>query len=177
MTPLRLPALSAALALALATTLVPAAAQPCATDEAPLYTGRVGKKSIRVCATPAKPPYSRIEYRYGPAGVIELAYTADGRNGNRFFASNQALMPRASLSHLWFVNGDTTYVITECIGGRCPHGGGLVVAKGRQIVARIKVQDGKFSADDAVDFLGEKSFSPLIGIQYPEGLDLPALFD
>jgi len=164
-----------ALGLALAAPLVQA--QPCDAHEATLYAGSVGRKSVRVCAVPHKPPHTRIEYRFGPPGTIELAYAADARNGQKFFASNEALMPRASLSHLWFVTGDTTYVITECIGGRCPHGGGIVVAKAGKIVARIKVKDGAFSADEVVDFRGEKSASPLIEIRYPQGLDIPALFD
>ncbi len=174
---LRLAALTMALATLATLAALPAGAQPCAPGEAPLYAGTVGRKSARVCATPAQPPYTRIEYRFGPPGTIELAYAADAANGQKFFASNQALMPRASLSHLWFVNGDTTYVITECIGGRCPHGGGIVVAKGRRIMARIKIPDGTFTADQTVDFLGERSATPLIEIRYPQGLDLPALFD
>ncbi|MEY4653363.1 MAG: hypothetical protein RI884_1944 [Pseudomonadota bacterium] len=161
----------------LALAALTAQAEPCATGEATLYVGQVGPKTARVCANPAKPPYTRLEYRFGPPGRIELAYAADATNGRKFFAATQALMPRASLSHLWFVNGDTTYVITECIGGRCPHGGGIVVARGNRIVARIKVQDGAFTADEAVDFRGEQSATPLIEIRYPTGLDLPALFD
>lgn len=155
----------------------PAWAQRCPAGEATLYTGTTSKKEVRVCATPAKPPYSKIEYRFGLAEKAEMTYTADAASGRTFFASNEALMPRASLSHLWFVNGDTTYVITECIGGRCPHSGGIVVAKGKKIIARIKVKDGTFTADDAVDFLGDKSYTPLIQIKYPDGLDLPKLFD
>jgi hypothetical protein len=69
-----------------------------------------------------------------------MTYTADAASGRKFFASSEALQPRASLSHLWFTNGDTTYVITQCIGGNCPHSGGMVVAKGKKIIARIKAK-------------------------------------
>ncbi len=155
----------------------PAWAQKCASGEATLYEGSTGKKGILVCATPAKPPYSKIEYRFGPADKAEMTYTADAASGRKFFASNEALQPRASLSHLWFVNGDTTYVITECIGGNCPHSGGIVVAKGKKIIARIKAKEGSFTADDAVDFLGDKSKTPLIQIKYPDGIDVTKLFD
>ena len=73
--------------------------------------------------------------------------------------------------------GDTTYVITQCIGGNCPHSGGMVVAKGKKIIARIKAKEGNFTADDAVDFDGEKSKTPLIQIKYPDGIDVTKLFD
>ena len=155
----------------------PAWAQKCASGEATLYEGTTGRKGILVCATPAKPPYSKIEYRFGPADKAEMTFTADAASGRHFFATNEALQPRASLSHLWFVNGDTTYVITECIGGNCPHPGGIVVAKGKKIIARVKAKEGSFSADDAVDFLGEKSKTPLIQIKYPDGIDVTKLFD
>ena len=155
----------------------PSWAQKCAASEATLYEGTTGKKGILVCATPAKPPYSKIEYRFGPAEKAEMTYTADAASGRKFFASSEALQPRASLSHLWFTNGDTTYVITQCIGGNCPHSGGIVVAKGKKIIARIKAKESNFTADDAVDFDAEKSKTPLIQIKYPDGIDLPKLFD
>ena len=167
---------STALVLA-ALACAPSLAQKCAASEATLYEGSTGKKGILVCATPAKPPYSKIEYRFGPAEKVEMTYTADAASGRKFFASNEALQPRASLSHLWFVNGDTTYVITECSGGNCPHPGGISVAKGKKIIARIKAKEGAFSADDAVHFMEDKSKTPLIQIKYPDGIDLPKLFD
>ncbi len=155
----------------------PTWAQKCAASETTLYEGSTGKKGILVCASPAKPPYSKIEYRFGPAEKAEMTYTADAAGGRKFFASSEALQPRASLSHLWFVNGDTTYVISQCIGGNCPHAGGIVVAKGKKIIARIKAKEGSFTADDAVDFEGEKSKTPLIQIKQPDGIDVTKLYD
>ena len=95
---------------------------------------------------------------------------------NKFFATNEAYEPRAALSHLWFANGDTRYIISECIGGMCPHSGGIVVAKGNKIIARIKLSDGSFTADDAVDFAAPKSATPLIQIKYPDGVDMTTLY-
>lgn len=155
----------------------PSWAQKCAAGEATLYQGSTGKKGVLICATPAKPPYSKIEYRFGPADKAEMIYTADTASGRKFFASSEALQPRASLSHLWFANGDTTYVISQCVGGNCPHSGGIVVAKGKKIIARIKVQGDGFTADDAVDFDGEKSKTPLIQVKYPDGIDVTKLFE
>jgi hypothetical protein len=95
---------------------------------------------------------------------------------NKFFATNEAYEPRAALSHLWFANGDTRYILSECIGGMCPHSGGIVVAKGNKIIARIKLSDGSFTADDAVDFATPKSATPLIQIKYPDGVDMTTLY-
>lgn len=151
-------------------------AQKCLPGEATLYEGNTGKKVVLVCASPAKPPFSKIEYRFGTADKNELTYSADMGNGKKFFATNEAYEPRASLSHLWFVNGDTSYIISECIGGMCPHSGGIVVAKGKKIIARIKVKEGGFSADEAVDFSTPKSKTPLIQIKYPDGVDVTLLY-
>lgn len=155
---------------------VSAAAQKCLPGEATLYSGNTGKKTALVCASPAKPPFSKMEYRFGTADKTELTYTADTGNGKKFFAASEAYEPRAGLSHLWFVNGDTTYVLSECIGGMCPHSGGIVVAKGRKIMARIKVKEGGFSADDVVDFDASKSKSSLVQIKSPEGVDMISLY-
>lgn len=155
---------------------VSAMAQKCLPGEATLYEGNTGKKVVLVCASPAKPPFSKIEYRFGTADKNELTYSADMGNGKKFFATNEAYEPRASLSHLWFVNGDTSYIISECIGGMCPHSGGIVVAKGKKIIARIKVKEGGFSADEAVDFSTPKSKTPLIQIKYPDGVDVTLLY-
>jgi len=153
-----------------------AAAQKCMPTEATLYEGSTGKKVALVCASPAKPPFSKIEYRFGSQEKNEMTYTADLANGMKFFATNEAYDPRAGLSHLWFINGDTTYIISECIGGMCPHSGGIVVAKGKKILARIKIKDGGFSADDAVDFGTPKSKTPLVQVKYPDGVDVTSLY-
>jgi hypothetical protein len=152
-------------------------AQKCSGQEATLYEGTTGKKTALVCASPAKPPFSKIEYRFGNADKVDLSFVADSAGGKKFFAASEAYAPRASLSHLWFVNGDTTYVISECLGGMCPHQGGIVVAKGKKILARIKLKDGLFTADDVVDFGNEKSKTPLIQIKQPDGIDVTSLYD
>lgn len=164
------------LASALALMAVSAAAQNCLPTEATLYEGNTGKKVALVCASPAKPPFAKIEYRFGTTEKTEMTYTADLANGKKFFATNEAYDPRAGLSHLWFTNGDTTYIISECVGGMCPHSGGIVVAKGKKILARIKVKEGRFSADDAVDFGTPKSKTPMVQVKYPDGVDVSSLY-
>jgi hypothetical protein len=151
-------------------------AQKCVQGEASLYVGSTGKKVALICASPAKPPFTKIEYRFGSADKNELTFSADMTNGKKFYVTNEAYEPRASLSHLWFSNGDTSYIISECTGGMCPHSGGIVVAKGSKIIARIKVKDGGFSADDAVDFAAPKSKSPLVQVKYPDGIDVTSLY-
>ena len=48
--------------------------------------------------------------------------------------------------------------------------------KGKKILARIKVKEGGFSADDAVDFGGPRSKTPLVQVKYPEGVDVTSLY-
>jgi hypothetical protein len=154
----------------------PALAQKCLPGEATLYQGSTGKKVALVCASPEKAPFRKIEYRFGTTEKTEMTYSADMANGKKFFATNEAYEPRAALSHLWFANGDTRYILSECIGGMCPHSGGIVVAKGNRIIARIKLSDGSFTADAAVDFATPKSATPLIQIKDPDGVDMTTLY-
>ena len=129
-------------------------AQACELGERALYKGLTEKKQVVICASPAKPPFQKIEYRFGTAEKVELTYTADKANGKKFYASTEAISPRASLSYMGFNNGDTTYVIAECYGaGICPqYSELLIVAKGKKVVAKIKLTESNFSVDGVTDF-------------------------
>ena len=87
-TTMRLPTAVSTLALVLMTAAGPSAwAQKCAANEVALYEGNTGKKGILVCATPTKPPYTKIEYRFGTPEKIEMTYTADAASGRKFYDS------------------------------------------------------------------------------------------
>lgn len=129
-------------------------AQSCEPGERALYKGLTEKKQVLICASPAKPPFQKIEYRFGTADKVELTYTADKSNGKKFYASSEAISPRASLSYMGFNNGDTTYVIAECYGaGICPqYSELLIVAKGKKVIAKIRLTESNFSVDGVTDF-------------------------
>ena len=140
-------------------------AQNCEPGERALYKGLTEKKQVVICASPAKPPFQKIEYRFGTADKVELAYTADKSNGKKFYASTEAINQRASLAYMGFNNGDTTYVIAECYGGGiCPqYSNLLIVAKGKKVIAKIKLTESNFSVDGVTDF--GKSSDALIEIK------------
>lgn len=146
-------------------------AQNCELGERTLYKGLTEKKQVLICASPAKQPFQRIEYRFGSTAKVELSYSADKVNGKKFYAGNEALDPRSSVDYLWFVNGDTQYSIFECTGGNCPSETKLlVVSKGKKIVARIKIKEGAFDLGGVTDFY--TSSDPLIQIKDTDGFTL-----
>jgi len=112
-------------------------AQNCEPGERTLYKGLTEKKQVVICASPAKPPFQKIEYRFGTADKVDLSYVADKANGKKFYAGNEALDPRSSVNYLWFTNGDTQYSIFECMGGNCPSETNLlVVSKGKKNISK-----------------------------------------
>ena len=146
-------------------------AQNCELGERTLYKGLTEKKQVLICASPAKQPFQKIEYRFGSTAKVELSYSADKVNGQKFYAGNEALDPRSSVDYLWFVNGDTQYSIFECTGGNCPSETKLlVVSKGKKIVARIKIKEGAFDLGGVTDFY--TSSDPLIQIKDTDGFTL-----
>lgn len=140
-------------------------AQNCEPGEKALYKGLTEKKQVLICASPSKPPFQKIEYRFGTTEKVELTFTADKTNGKKFYASSEAINQRASLSYMGFNNGDTTYVIAECYGGGiCPQFSELlIVAKGKKVIAKIKLIESKFSVDGITDF--GKSSDSLIEVK------------
>jgi hypothetical protein len=146
-------------------------AQNCELGERALYKGLTEKKQVVICASPAKQPFQKIEYRFGTADKVELAYTADKSNGKKFYAGNEALDPRSFVNYLCFINGDTQYSIFECMGGNCPSQTNLlVVSKGKKILAKIKLKEGGFDIDGVTDF--SKSSESLIQIKDTDGFTL-----
>jgi hypothetical protein len=146
-------------------------AQNCEPGERALYKGLTEKKQVLICASPAKPPFQKIEYRFGTADKVELTYMADKANGKKFYAGNEAIDQRASINYLWFNNGDTQYSLFECWGGNCPSQNNLlVVSKGKKILAKIKLKEGSFDIDDVTDF--NKSTDNLIQIKDTDGFTL-----
>lgn len=150
-------------------------AQRCAANEATVFEGAAGKKIILICAIPKKPPFTKIEYRFGTAGKLELNYVADASNNNKFYSTSETYSPRANLTSLWFKIGDTTYVVSQCMGGECPISGGILVVKGKKIIAKVRANEAMFS-DVAVNFVKNQSLTPLIQMKDAEGLDVTALY-
>lgn len=151
--------------------------QSCEKGERVLYKGLTDKKQVLICASPAKPPFNKIEYRFGTAEKTELTFSAEKGNNKKFFASSEAINQKASISYMGFINGDTTYTIAECYGGGiCPqYSELLIVAKGKKIIAKIKLKESIFSVDGVTDFF--KSSDNLIEIKENIQFDMLNVFD
>jgi hypothetical protein len=96
---------------------------------------RLGSKSVSLCAERRDGSIVALVYRYGSPARTELSWRATVTNGLRFSAAAAPLEPRATVRQLWFAHGGLTYLLTQCVGGGCPHDAGLAVLRGDKLVS------------------------------------------
>jgi hypothetical protein len=106
----------------------------CRTDERVQFSCQIGSKTVSLCAEGKTGAITSLAYRYGLRGKIENEFVARPDNSNRFFGSVSPVHPGASVSQIWFDRGHVRYLLTECVGGRCPHGAGLAVLRGDRVL-------------------------------------------
>lgn len=100
-------------------------------------------KIVSLCAKPeAGPATKQLTYRYGTAKKVELEYVATADNGKRFGATVSPAAPGASVHQLWFNRGDIRYLLTECVGGSCPHGAGVAVLNPEKVLMSARCVAG-----------------------------------
>ena len=144
----------------------------CGVNERVVFSCQVGAKTVSLCSAGHDPQIASLTYRYGRRGKVENEFIANAENRRRFFATASPLKPGASINQVWFDSGDTRFLVTECVGGRCPYQGGLAVLRGdkllmRQRCARSETDTAAFSrqiitfGSDSVD---SRSRTPLIQI-------------
>jgi hypothetical protein len=108
----------------------------CQPDEGVLFSCRLenNPKIVSLCTSPKAEPFQSVTYRYGTAAKSELSYSATAENHNHFIGSVNPVSPNASVRQVWFENNGVKYIVTSCVGGDCPHNGGLIVFRGKQLV-------------------------------------------
>ncbi|MCJ2011865.1 hypothetical protein [Methylobacterium sp. J-076] len=84
----------------------------------------------------------RLTYRYGREGRIEISYSAESGNGNRFKATIAPANPRAQVRQVWFDRGPYRYLMSECIGGGCARPAGLAVLRGDTVLKNVRCSTG-----------------------------------
>ncbi len=100
-------------------------------------------KIVSLCAKPESGPAAKqLTYRYGTAKKVELEYVATADNGKRFGATVSPAAPGTSVHQLWFNRGDIRYLLTECVGGSCPHGAGVVVLNPEKVLMSARCVAG-----------------------------------
>jgi hypothetical protein len=128
-------------AIALAALLWPAKSQAqapqdslCQPDEGVFFSCQLegNHKIVSLCAAPKAAPYQSITYRFGSKSKVELTYKAASDNQNRFIGTVSPVGPDASVRQVWFETKGVKYIVTSCVGGDCPHNGGLIALKGNQ---------------------------------------------
>jgi hypothetical protein len=108
----------------------------CQPDEGVLFSCQLegNRKVVSLCTGPEAAPFQSITYRYGTASRNELTYSATADNHNRFVGTVSPVGPNASIRQVWFETKGVKYIATTCVGGDCPHRGGLIVFRGTQLL-------------------------------------------
>lgn len=144
----------------------------CRAAEKVYFSCIAGKKTVSLCGDVSGDGISKLTYRYGVPGKVELEFSATSASGPHFMATVEPDSPRAAIEEVWFDRGDVRYLMHACQGGDCPYGGGLAVLRGEHILSNSKCQRGPDSMDffsrELVEF-GDgtehsKSHTPLLEI-------------
>lgn len=115
----------------------------CQADEVVAFSCPTATKIVSLCGKPeAGPAAKQLAYRYGTAKKVELEYVATTDNGKRFGATVSPATLGASVHQLWFNRGDIRYLLTECVGGSCPHGAGVAVLNTEKVLMSARCVAG-----------------------------------
>ena len=95
----------------------------CAKGEVTLLTAQMGKvvnggfksneKILSLCVDGKKEPFNKLSYRYGKLGAVEMEQVATSQD--RFFLHFKQTTPKTSDNAIWFLKGNTAYVVNECM--------------------------------------------------------------
>ncbi|MBK6865727.1 MAG: hypothetical protein IPG91_20560 [Ideonella sp.] len=145
-------ALALACGLAGAADLAPPSAALCKPAQKVLFHCSFGAKAVSLCADMAGERIATLGYRFGTPERIELAQDAASDAVPHFNATFATLAPGASVRQVWFERRGYTYLISQCVGGSCPHDAGLAVLRGDKLLANRHCLR---SADDRAWFAPE----------------------
>ncbi len=116
----------------------PAAVSLCQADEAVRFSCPIGRKLVSLCAAGKPGAPEVLSYRYGAVRHVEKTFVASTDNGRRFYGTASPARPGASVSQVWFDQGETRYLISACTGGSCAFRAGLAVLQGDRILMNAR---------------------------------------
>ena len=135
----------------------PAAVSLCQPDEAVRFSCPIGRKLVSLCAAGKPGAPEALSYRYGAVRHVEKTFVASTDNGRRFYGTVSPARPGASVSQVWFDQGEMRYLLSACTGGSCAFHAGLAVLQGDRILMnarcdRAKGDDLAWFSSDLVRF-------------------------
>ena len=137
--------------------LPPAAVSLCRPDEAVRFSCPIGRKLVSLCSAGQPGAPEALSYRFGAASHVEKIFVASADNGRRFYGTVSPARPGASVSQIWFDQGEVRYLLSACTGGACAFRAGLAVLQGDRILMnarcdRAKDDDLAWFSSDLVRF-------------------------
>lgn len=144
----------------------------CSKSEFVILTANMGKldgdkftpngKYLSLCSDAKNEPFSRLSYRYGKIGAIELEVTATP--ASKFNLSHAMTGPRMSDNVVWFARGNITYLINEKMG--MTRGVDLYVYQGKKKIAEMTSGLGEENYDSGLGSVDmSKAKSPVFEIK------------
>ena len=108
----------------------------CRPDEGVFFSCRLQDdgRTVSLCTSPKAAPIESVTFRLGTYTRSELTYIASTKNEQRFFATVSPVGPNASVRQVWFELKGQKYLVTACVGGDCPHRGGLIEFRGDEVL-------------------------------------------
>ncbi|WP_348944172.1 hypothetical protein ABHF33_11930 [Chitinibacter sp. FCG-7] len=119
-------------------------------------------KLVSLCADQKKEPFTRLSYRYGRPGQIEM--TVDATPSTPFIIANLSTGPRTGMDVIAFSRGEFSYYLA--INGGQASGVHLQVFKGKKSI--VDHFSGNHDGDDyqlgeaEIDFSGKQARSPVL---------------
>ncbi|MBI1217720.1 MAG: hypothetical protein GC186_04145 [Rhodobacteraceae bacterium] len=146
----------------------PAAAAPpslCAKGEAVAFTCSTGSRLLSVCETEGG---RGLQYRYGTAAKIDLAYPPTGTTPTEAFRSGTMMYSGGGGAWLGFANGAYSYTVFTAIGRWGPNGAP------RSVAGVSVTKDGADVADIACKGPDTSELGPDLFVRYGLVTDDPA---
>lgn len=123
------------------------------------------KKILSICTDKDKEPFSRVIYRYGEIGNIELEKTATATN--RFYLYENAEGPHTGEDIIFFKNNGYTYYVIKATGQG--NGVSLLVYKSKKLMLNLfsGTGDGSDFEYGVAEINVNKNSSPVFSIKTP----------
>ncbi len=153
---------STACALAhLSSNAAPVPVTLCSPTETVLFSCKIGRKNISVCAT--KELNDRIDsvfYRFGSQTKLEMVYPSEEKHPSKTFTGYFEHGARTYLTEISFTKGNITYVVHQYFSTSMGEWAGVGVYRGKQRLSKLGCSEDPINELFKLEKLGLNSSDP-----------------
>lgn len=144
-----------------------AASSQCTDTESVLFTCRIGKNVISVCASQLSADAGLVQYRFGPEGAPKIRFPATAQDWRTRARAGMLTYAGGGGAYVAFTNASYRYVVYTAIGRGWGEKSGVAVEKNGKLVSNLPC------TQDPVSELGPDLFSKGGFPSDPAGFNLP----